>query len=135
MASDHRDIVPGTIHLVTTSHSTIHGQEIVLNPRSSMDPEDPLNWTPFRKQWHVWMVYTYIFGITIATTVQYSVLANIADETGISIAELNTGTGLMFLFAGWGCLIWQPIALVFGRRGVYVLSSLLTLGPMVWTAY
>jgi MFS family permease len=41
----------------------------------------------------------------------------------------------MFLFAGWGNLIWQPIALTFGRRGVFLLSSVLTLGPMVWTVY
>jgi hypothetical protein len=47
------------------------------------------------------MVYTYIFGVAIATAVQYSVLTNISEETGISVADLNTGTGLMFLFLGW----------------------------------
>ncbi|KIX03719.1 uncharacterized protein Z518_07272 [Rhinocladiella mackenziei CBS 650.93] len=135
MVSDTRDVVPGTIHLVDTEHHTSHHHDIVLNPRPSADPEDPLNWKPWRKQLAIWMVYTYIFGLAIATTVQYSILADIAEETGISIANLNTGTGLMFLFLGWGCLIWQPIGLVFGRRGVYVLTSLLTIGPMVWTAY
>jgi MFS family permease len=135
MATAVPDVVPGTIHLIETLHHTTHNHDIVLNPRPSTDPEDPLNWKPWRKQLNIWMVYTYIFGVAIATAVQYSVLTNISEETGISVADLNTGTGLMFLFLGWGCLIWQPIALVFGRRGVYILSSLLAIGPMVWTAY
>jgi len=41
----------------------------------------------------------------------------------------------MFLFLGWANLIWQPIALVYGRRGVYVLSSFLCIWPVLWSAY
>lgn len=33
------------------------------------------------------------------------------------------------------CLFWQPIALTYGRRGVYLISTLLTVPIMVWTAY
>ncbi|OKL57212.1 hypothetical protein UA08_07368 [Talaromyces atroroseus] len=128
--SQQQDRVPGTIHLVNTN-----AHDIVLHPQPSSDPEDPLNWSLKRKRWAASMVYIYLLGIGIATTVQYSVISNISDETGISVADLDTGTGLMFLFLGWGCLIWQPIALVFGRRGVLILSSLLSIGPMVWTVY
>lgn len=101
MATAVPDVVPGTIHLIDTLHHTTHNHDIVLNPRPSADPEDPLNWKPWRKQLNIWMVYTYIFGVAIATAVQYSVLTNISEETGISVADLNTGTGLMFLFLGW----------------------------------
>lgn len=96
------NIVPGTIHLVDTDHPDHAHRKgrIVLNPRPSADPEDPLNWTRKRKLWNIGMVYTYILGVGIATTVQYSILTNISEETGISLADLNTGTGLMFLFAG-----------------------------------
>jgi MFS family permease len=131
-----RSAVPGTIYLVdVNANSHAHNDDIVLNPQPSADPEDPLNWSRKRKLWHVSMIYIYIFGLGITSTVQYSVLTNISEETGIPLASLNTGTGLMFLFCGWGCLIWQPIAMTYGRRGAYVLSSLLTLGPMIWTAY
>ncbi|KIW73386.1 hypothetical protein PV04_01513 [Phialophora macrospora] len=131
-----RDHVPGTIHLVeleASEHDT--KGHIVLHPQPSADPEDPLNWSRKRKLWNIGMVYAYILGVGIPTTVQYSILTNISEETGIPLADLNTGTGLMFLFAGWGCLFWQPIALTYGRRGVYVISSLLCIPPMVWTAY
>lgn len=36
---------------------------------------------------------------------------------------------------GWGCLLLQPLALAYGRRGVYLLSILLVVPIMVWTAY
>lgn len=33
----------------------------------------------------------------------------------------------MFLFFGWGCVIWQPLALQYGKRPVYLFSMLATL--------
>ncbi|OAL36849.1 hypothetical protein AYO20_03905 [Fonsecaea nubica] len=136
MVDTGRNVVPGTIHLVDTEAAEHTGKkDIVLNPRPSSDPEDPLNWSKKRKLWAITMAYVYIMGIGMSTTVQYSILTNIGEATGISIADINTGTGLQFLFAGWGCLIWQPLALAYGRRGVYILSSLLAIGPMVWTVY
>jgi MFS family permease len=135
------DHVPGTVYLVDVNgqatsvlHDASH-KDIVLVPRPSSDPNDPLNWTPRRKLLAVSMAYLYVFGTGIATSLQYSVLADITSDTGISTANLVEGTGVMFLFFGWACLIWQPIALTYGRRGVYLITTLLTVPLMVWTAY
>src|SRR5687767_5044639 len=104
---DHRhfdeDHVPGTIRLVdvagnaSSQHDASH-KDIVLIPRPSSDPEDPLNWSWNRKILAVSMAYLYVLGTGIATSVQYSVLADITADTGISTASLVQGTGLMFLF-------------------------------------
>ncbi|RDW88860.1 hypothetical protein BP6252_00892 [Coleophoma cylindrospora] len=140
MATPYNDIVPGTVHLVDVAHDMraqhlAGNEDIVLVPKPSADPEDPLNWSKKRKGLAIGMCYTYTIGVGISTAVQYSVLTEIADATGITVAELNLGTGLMFLFLGWACLLWQPLALVFGRRGVYVLSSFLCIFPVIWSAY
>lgn len=133
--------VPGTVYLVDVNgraasdlHDASH-KDIVLIPRPSADPNDPLNWSIRRKLTAVGMAYIYVLGTGIATSLQYSVLANITADTGISTATLVQGTGVMFLFFGWACLIWQPIALTYGRRGVYLITSLLAVPLMVWTAY
>lgn len=144
MASRHhfdQDDVPGTVCLVdiggndsSALHDASH-KDIVLVPRPSSDPNDPLNWTYRRKLLAVSMAYLYVFGTGIATSLQYSVLADITKDTGISTANLVQGTGVMFLFFGYACLIWQPIALTYGRRGVYLITMLLTIPMMAWTAY
>ncbi|KAI9811891.1 MAG: hypothetical protein M1827_005242 [Pycnora praestabilis] len=141
MEVNHLDLVPGTVHLVDVAHNMrgeahLGGQsDIVLVPKLSADSEGPLNWTKGRKLLAVVMCYVNVFSIGIPTPAQYSVITNISDDSGISVADLNTSTGLMFLFLGWACLFWQPIALVYGRHGVYLISSLLTIPIMVWTAY
>ncbi|KAL6859924.1 hypothetical protein ACO1O0_003948 [Amphichorda felina] len=135
------DHVPGTVCLVDVTgqassalHDASH-KDIVLVPRPSSDPNDPLNWPYRRKLLAVSMAYLYVLGTGIATSLQYSVLADITADTGISTANLVQGTGVMFLFFGWACLIWQPIALTYGRRGVYLITMLLTVPMMAWTAY
>lgn len=140
---DH-DHVPGTVRLVDTAgadpshslHDAIRSNIVlVLVPRPSSDPNDPLNWPYHRKLLAISMAYLYVFGTGIATSLQYSVLADVTADTGISTANLVQGTGIMFLFFGWACLVWQPIALTYGRRGVYLITMLLTVPMMVWTAY
>lgn len=134
------DQVPGTVCLIDVSgnardlHDT-NNNDILLVPRPSSDPNDPLNWPSRRKHVAICMAYLYVFATGIATSLQYSVLADITQDTGISTADLVQGTGVMFMFFGWACLLWQPIALTYGRRGVYLLSTLLTVPLMVWTAY
>ncbi|OIW32364.1 MFS general substrate transporter [Coniochaeta ligniaria NRRL 30616] len=133
--------VPGTVHLVDVAGQSSFGlhdashRDIVLHPTPSADPNDPLNWTPRRKLLAVSMSHLYTLGTGIATSLQYSVLADITKDTGISTASLVQGTGIQFLFFGWACLFWQPIALTYGRRGVYLITCLLAVPIMVWTAY
>ncbi|KAI2413259.1 hypothetical protein LOZ41_003332 [Ophidiomyces ophidiicola] len=141
MASHHvdrSDLVPGTVHLVDVAGEAANSKrekDIVLVPRPSADPEDPLNWTRRRKLLHMAMLFIYTLGVGIPTTLQYSVLADITRDTGITTAQLVNGTGLMFLFLGWGCLFWQPLAITYGRRGIYVISCMLCVPLIVWTSY
>ncbi|KAL3445583.1 major facilitator superfamily domain-containing protein [Aspergillus insuetus] len=132
ISDDDQHNVPGTVRLVDVNASE---RDIVLVPRPSSDPNDPLNWSYRRKLLAVSMAYLYVMGTGIATSLQYSVLADIEADTGISTANLVQGTGVMFLFFGWACLIWQPLALTYGRRGVYLITMLWTVPIMVWTAY
>ncbi|OJJ62631.1 hypothetical protein ASPSYDRAFT_657022 [Aspergillus sydowii CBS 593.65] len=135
MAPDANDFVPGTVRLVDVDEQAGKA-DIVLVPRPSADPEDPLNWTRSRKLLALSMVYLYNLAMGIPTSLQYSLLSDITRDTGIDTATLVQGNGLMILFFGWGpALIWQPLALTYGRRGVYLLSTLLVVPMAMWTAY
>src|SRR5277367_439514 len=62
--------VPGTVHLidlegVLTGH--LGNRDIVLVPRPSSDPEDPLNWTRVRKMINFTCVMMYLSPVAIVT--------------------------------------------------------------------
>lgn len=130
----HPEAVPGTVHLVDLAGATAGGK-VELVPRPSDDPEDPLNWSRRRKYLAVAMVNIYTMGIAICFTLQNSVLADITHDTGISTEHLVQATGVTFLVCGWGCLVTQPLALTYGRRGMYLISMLITVPLMIWAAY
>ncbi|ODV74626.1 uncharacterized protein CYBJADRAFT_171641, partial [Cyberlindnera jadinii NRRL Y-1542] len=97
--------IPGNTNLVdldgsmAARHSS-GNKKIVLIPTPSDDPDDPLNWTPRRKWMSVFCMVVYTYGVGIPSAAIYSVLTNISEETGISLGNLNSGTGYMFLFFG-----------------------------------
>jgi len=68
--------------------------------------------------------FRYCLSVGVASAAIYSILVPISVATGLTVGDLNTGTGYMFLLLGWGCLIWQPLAQKYGKRPVYLLSVL-----------
>ncbi|KAK0376111.1 hypothetical protein CLIM01_06531 [Colletotrichum limetticola] len=133
--------IPGTVHLVdlegtmASRHAEGSGKDIVLIPTPSNDPDDPLNWSPRRKYQLLACICVYCLAVGIASAAIYSVLVPISTATGLTLADLNSGTGYMFLAFGWGCLIWQPLAQKFGKRPVYLFTLLGSMAIMLWAPY
>ncbi|GME65102.1 mfs general substrate transporter [Neofusicoccum parvum] len=141
-AADDQPAIPGTVHLVDLE-GTIRAKhaagaaahDIVLVPAPSDDPDDPLNWSPRRKALSSACMCMYTLMVGIASAAIYSVLEPISEATSLTLNDLNAGTGYLFLLAGWGCLFWQPLALQYGKRPVYLISILGTMGMCLWGPY
>ncbi|KAJ9323597.1 hypothetical protein DTO027B5_4538 [Paecilomyces variotii] len=138
---ENKDVIPGTVHLVDlqgkmqTAHAEGKQHDVVLVPKPSDDPDDPLNWSPRRKMLSTSCMCMYTLMVGIASAAIYSILVPISEDTGLTLGDLNAGTGYMFLFFGWGCLVWQPLALQYGKRPVYLFSTLATMAMMIWAPY
>ena len=60
--------LPGTIRLITNTDPDAQTHEYVaLAPQPSDSPNDPLNWSSWRKYWHTFLVL-FIVGFTAATS-------------------------------------------------------------------
>jgi hypothetical protein len=100
--------IPGTVHLVDlqgtiqAKHATgAHVRDVVLVPAPSQDPNDPLNWSPARKRLSTASQCMYTLMVGIASAAIYSVLEPIADDTGLTLADLNAGTGYALTTVLW----------------------------------
>jgi len=97
---DGQRLPPGTVHLVdldgtiVTKHASGE-KDIILVPKPSEDPEDPLNWTFKRKLLATSCVVVYTIMLAIPSSAVYSVVTPIRAATGLSLTDINNGTGIM----------------------------------------
>lgn len=118
---------PGTLQLID-ANGKLHvkhsksAKDIVLVPLPSDDPEDPLNWSFRRKLLQTSCMAMYTVMMVFPSSAVYSVTTPISKATELKVSDLVSGTGAMFLFYGWGCIVWQAFALQYGKRPAYLLS-------------
>ncbi|PGH17183.1 hypothetical protein AJ79_01321 [Helicocarpus griseus UAMH5409] len=126
-------MVPGTLHIVdlegtmNVKHQQVGKSDIVLVPQPSNDPNDPLNWSKFRKEYHFWLLW--IWGFIAAVSVNWvgPVWTQFTVDLKTTYFQLSIASALCFLFLGLGCVFLQPIAMKIGRRPVYLAGSVLNL--------
>ncbi|KAL4953953.1 major facilitator superfamily domain-containing protein [Aspergillus filifer] len=132
--------LPGTVKLIDMQGllNVKHGhgkREIILVPQPTDDLDDPLRWTQSRKMTSVISAMTWCFFIGFMISGLSPAYILIESHTGISVADLSTGNGILYLFMGWGTMITQSLALKYGRRPVLVGCMVLVTAMTVWTAF
>lgn len=123
---------PGTVQLERIVGGA--DAEIILQPRPTSDPNDPLNWPKWRKYLNFGMATLYAimaFAQVNATTPTWGPME---DELGFSAVLMNNtyaiGCGTLAL----GSFMLIPFALKYGLRPIYILSSAAQMAIMIWAA-
>ncbi|CAN6675008.1 protein Hol1p [Trichomonascus vanleenenianus] len=118
--------IPGTVRILDLNEpSQRESDHVVLVPQPSKDPNDPLNWPRYKKNIVFGLTCFYVFMAAGQSAGLSPALLSMEKDMGISLADLNAGSGYLFLFYGIGCVVLQPLALSFGRRSIFLLSLLL----------
>ncbi|KAJ9293590.1 hypothetical protein DTO271G3_7669 [Paecilomyces variotii] len=123
---------PGTVKLEDLRAGT--DGEIILQPRPSTDPNDPLNWPKWRKYlnfglscYYAVMVYALIDAATPTWT-------PMNEQLGFSYDILNDSYAIGCGTLAIGAFLLIPFALKFGRRPVYILSTAVQFAISIWSA-
>ncbi|EMC92632.1 hypothetical protein BAUCODRAFT_151053 [Baudoinia panamericana UAMH 10762] len=124
---------PGTIR-IELLRPTTKGSNIILQPRPTDDPNDPLNWPKKQKWWNFGLTCFYtlmVFAFIDAATPTWGPMA---DELGFSTEILNdsyaVGCGTLCI----GAFILIPFALKYGRRPLYIVSTIVQFALCIWAA-
>ncbi|KAL2783609.1 major facilitator superfamily domain-containing protein [Aspergillus keveii] len=103
-----------------------HGT-VDLDPLPTMDPADPLNWPKWKKKSNLWIVSFLAFMATFTATSIIPAFLDIATDLGVTIQDASYLTSAHIALVGVAPLFWRPLSKRFGRRPVFVGSTLLAL--------
>ncbi|KAI5459543.1 major facilitator superfamily domain-containing protein [Mariannaea sp. PMI_226] len=133
------EIIPGTEIMTDLGDtSLVHAgstlDSVVLIPRPTKDPHDPLNWSS------IWKTLVLI---TQGSFVFFSVITNLSiapltplymEEWGKSQSQVALLTGATVLSLGYANFIIIPCSEVFGRRVVLIICASITIASCIWQA-
>ncbi|KAJ9619851.1 hypothetical protein H2203_008122 [Taxawa tesnikishii (nom. ined.)] len=128
---------PGTVklqQLLEAETKSEKSAEVILQPRPTDDPNDPLNWPKWQKSLNYFLASFYammVFAFVNATSPTWGPLA---DELGFSDATLTNTYAIGCATLALGAPMLIPFALKYGSRPVYVISSFAQFAIAIWAA-
>ncbi|KGO37453.1 Major facilitator superfamily domain, general substrate transporter [Penicillium expansum] len=97
--------------------------ELLVNWNGIDDPDCPFNWT-LSKRWGITLPCSMGGMVTLMSASMLApALGNIGDDLSISESEANMVVSIFVLAFAFGPMVLAPLAEVFGRRWVWILSS------------
>ncbi|KAK0652357.1 major facilitator superfamily domain-containing protein [Cercophora newfieldiana] len=123
---------PGTVRLI--EHGTTqqpdgrYVDDLIRFPVPTSDPADPLNWAPWRKISCLTIIclYAFVCNFISASIAPALPIWNLSfPQDPRLFDDLMRFVALNILLLGLGNIFWVPLANIFGRRPVLVISALI----------
>ncbi|KAI5208700.1 MFS general substrate transporter [Aureobasidium subglaciale] len=110
------------------------GDGIVLEPQPDESLNDPLNWPKWRRDCALLSLGFFCMLGGGMTPVLAAGFVNVSETFNISVAQTALTTGLYMLGLGLGSVIASPTAILYGKRPVYLVASVIFVLSAVWCA-
>lgn len=107
---------------------------LVLSPRPSSSPDDPLNWSRWRKEL---LFFTILLGSSICGVIGPLLVPAfeiIAQDLGVLLSQVLLLNGALILALGFSTCICSSLAQVYGSRLVFLATTALLIGSCCWAA-
>ncbi|RDA90228.1 hypothetical protein CP533_6872 [Ophiocordyceps camponoti-saundersi (nom. inval.)] len=125
---------PGTVNLVSKLQA---GQEskLTLIPQPSGHPDDPLGWPIWRKMWNFALLASMTMSIFSGLSIQHIFWSKMKKDLNVDYTVLTRVKATQLAAEAMACIAFIPFAKKYGRRPVYIVSTLLFTGATWWSAY
>ncbi|ETS83502.1 hypothetical protein PFICI_05378 [Pestalotiopsis fici W106-1] len=109
--------------------------EIELVPQPSDDSEDPLNWPLWRKNLNFYALLHMVALVGVSKTMFVTVHSEVALSNGVSYTAAVALTGVPLCVSALSGMLSLVIAKVFGKRPIYLASTLFMFIGTMWGMY
>ena len=120
--------------LIASAVNSTSSAELMLHPEPSSDPDDPLNWSKMRKLINFSMVGSFVLWTFVQLQVGPTAWGPMMQQLHFTIDQLNQGSAMVSVGLSVGCVFFVPYVHKYGRRPLYLMSSALQLGSVIWQA-
>jgi MFS family permease len=110
------------------------GDGIVLEPQPDESLNDPLNWPKWRRDCALLSLGFFCMLGGGMTPVLAAGFANVSQTYGVTVPQVALTTGLYMMGLGLGSVIASPTAILYGKRPVYLVASVIFVLSAVWCA-
>lgn len=127
---------PGTVKLqqLLSGSDAQKDARIVLQPRPTDDPNDPLNWSKKQKIVNYTLACYYAMMVYAFVNATSPTWGPMGDELGFSSATLTNTYAIGCATLALGAPMLIPFALKYGSRPVYIFSSVAQFAISIWAA-
>lgn len=109
--------------------------QIILEPQPDDSANDPLNWPTWKRDSALLSLGIYCMiggGITPLIAAGFT---DVAEEYDVDTETVALTTGLYMMGLGIGSVIFSPTAILWGKRPVYLFSSIIFIGTSLWAGF
>jgi len=107
---------------------------IILEPQPEDSKNDPLNWSTLRRDSALLSLGFYCMLGGGITPILAAGFHDVANTYNVTYAQVTLTTGLYMMGLGVGSVLFSPTAILYGKRPVYLFSSVLFILTSVWCA-
>lgn len=105
-----------------------------MEPQPEDSANDPLNWSPWRRDAALISLGLYCMVCGGLTTILAAGFNNVAADYGITEQSVSLTVGLYMMGLGLGSVVASPTAILYGKRPVYLVSAFCLILTSVWCA-
>ena len=114
----------GPLEMTKSGRQIVYHHNIVLNPTPSTDPNDPLNWSTFKKHYTLAIVCFLSFLQGFGVTVIIAAYKEIAVAFDTTVYRVSFLVAAVTITHSVGPIIFVPFSAYIGRRWLYIILTI-----------